>query len=55
MKDIDSEYANVATIATVAGGAVTGSSQVTVDPTLGRFFRFNNGTVVGGSSRYHDS
>lgn len=48
--DIDSEYVTIATIATVAGGVVSGSPQVTVDPTLGRFFRFSNGTVTGGSS-----
>lgn len=48
--DIDSEYATVAVVATVAGGAVTSAgSQITVDPTLGRFFRLSNGTVVGGT------
>ena len=47
--DLDSEYQTVATVATVAGGAVTGSPQITVDPTLGRFFRFSNGTVTGGT------
>ena len=48
--DLDSEYATVAVVATVSGGAVTAAgSQITVDPTLGRFFRFNNGAVVGGT------
>ena len=50
IKDIDSEYATVAVVATVSGGAVTSQgSQITVDPTLGRFFRLQNGTVVGGT------
>ena len=50
VKDIDSEYATVAVVATVSGGVVTSSgAQITVDPTLGRFFRFSNGTVVGGT------
>jgi hypothetical protein len=48
--DLDSEYATVAVVATVSGGAVTAAgSQITVDPTLGRFFRFSNGAVVGGT------
>jgi hypothetical protein len=48
--DKDSEYATVAVVATVSGGAVTAAgSQITVDPTLGRFFRFSVGTVVGGT------
>ncbi len=47
--DLDSEYQTIATIATVAGGAVSGSPQITVDPTLGSFFRVLNGTVVGGT------
>jgi hypothetical protein len=43
IKDIDSEYATVATVATVTGGAVTAAgSQITVDPTLGRFFRLHS-------------
>jgi hypothetical protein len=50
LQDLDSEYQTVATIATVATGAVQGSPQITVDPTLGRFFRVLNGTVVGGTS-----
>ena len=50
VQDIDSEYATVAVVATVSGGVVTSSgAQITVDPTLGRFFRFSNGTVVGGT------
>lgn len=50
IKDIDSEYATVAVVAIVSGGAVTSQgSQITVDPTLGRFFRLQNGTVVGGT------
>ena len=49
VQDIDSEYATVAVAATVAGGVVTVGGQITVDPTLGRFFRFSNGTVVGGT------
>ena len=51
VQDIDSEYATVAVVSTVVGGAVTAAGgQITVDPTLGRFFRFSNGTVVGGTS-----
>ena len=50
VQDKDSEYQTIATVATVAGGVVTGSPQITVDPTLGRFFRFSNGSVVGGTS-----
>ena len=51
VQDIDSEYATVATVATVTGGAVTAAgSQITVDPTLGRFFRFNVSSVTGGAS-----
>jgi hypothetical protein len=49
VQDIDSEYQAVAVIATVAGGSVTTGPQITVDPTLGRFFRVLNGTVVGGT------
>lgn len=48
--DKDSEYADVASVVTVAGGVVTVGGQITVDPVLGRFFRFNNGTVVGGTN-----
>ena len=47
--DIDSEYQDVASVVTVSGGVVTVGGQITVDPTLGRFFRFKNGTVVGGT------
>ena len=51
VKDIDSEYATVATVATVTGGVVTAAgSQITVDPTLGRFFRFNVSNVTGGTN-----
>jgi hypothetical protein len=49
VQDIDSEYATIAVAATVAGGVVTTGPQITVDPTLGRFFRFSNGAVVGGT------
>jgi hypothetical protein len=49
LQDLDSEYQTVATIATVSTGAVQGSPQISVDPTLGRFFRVLNGTVVGGT------
>jgi hypothetical protein len=50
VQDLNSEYTTIATVATVSGGAVTAAgSQITVDPTLGRFFRFSNGTVVGGT------
>lgn len=48
VQDINSEYSNVAVVATVAGGAVTAAgSQITVDPTLGRFFRFNTSGLTG--------
>ena len=50
VQDMDSEYQNCGLVATVSGGAVTAAgSQITVDPTLGRFFRLNNGTVTGGT------
>src|ERR1035437_5485683 len=49
VQDLDSEYADVASVVTVAGGAVTVGGQITVDPTLGRFFRFRNSDVVGGT------
>jgi hypothetical protein len=50
VQDIDSEYATIAVVGTVSGGVVTvAGGQITVDPTLGRFFRFNNGTVTGGT------
>jgi hypothetical protein len=45
--DLDSEYANVAIVATVAGSTITVGPQVTVDPVLGRFFRVNNSGVSG--------
>lgn len=48
--DLDSEYADVATVVTVTGGAITAAgSQITVDPVMGRFLRFKNGTVTGGT------
>ena len=50
VQNYDSEFQTVATVATVSTGAVQGSPEVTIDPTLGRFFRFLNGTVVGGTS-----
>ena len=50
VQDLDSEYADVATVVTVAGGSVTSGGQITVDPTLGRFFRFRNSDVVGTGS-----
>lgn len=48
--DIDSEYVTIATVATVAGSAVTTGPQITVDPTVGRFFRLSYGTVTGGTN-----
>jgi len=50
VQDIDSEYATVATVVTVAGGSVTSGGQILVDPTLGRFFRLRNGDMVGGTN-----
>lgn len=51
VQDQDSEYATVATVATVTGGAVSAAgAQITVDPTLGRFFRLNVSGVTGGST-----
>ena len=50
VQDRDGEYQDVAAIATVAGGALTVGGEVTIDPTLGRFFRFRNGTVVSTGS-----
>jgi hypothetical protein len=49
VNDYDSEYATVATVATVSGGAVTAGGQITIDPIMGRFLRFKNGTVTGGT------
>ena len=49
VQDLDSEYADVAAVVTVAGGVVTVGRKITVDPTLGRFFRFRNSDVVGGT------
>ena len=49
--DRDSEYSNVATIATITAGTTAGTVfEVTIDPTLGRFFRFNNTGVSGSGS-----
>jgi hypothetical protein len=50
VQDIDSEYATVATVVTVAGSAVTGGGQITIDPTLGRFFRLSSGDMVGNGT-----
>lgn len=48
--DQDSEYVDIATVVTVSGGVVTAAGgQITVDPVMGRFLRFNNGTVTGGT------
>jgi hypothetical protein len=49
LQDLDAEYADVATIVTVAGGSITSGGQITVDPTLGRFFRVRAGDLVGGT------
>jgi hypothetical protein len=49
--DIDSEYATVATVATVAGSTVTAGGQITVDPTLGRFFRLYVSGITVGSGK----
>ncbi len=45
IQDIDSEYATVATIV----NATNTTQQITVDPTLGRFFRFKNSGTSGGT------
>jgi len=50
VQDLDGEYATIATVATVTGGTISGNSQITVDPTVGRFFRLLNQNVVGGTS-----
>jgi hypothetical protein len=50
VQDLDSEYQDVAAVVTVAGGVVTVGGEITVDPTLGRFFRFRNGDMVGTGS-----
>jgi hypothetical protein len=50
VQDLDGEYATIATVASVSGGTITGNSQITVDPTVGRFFRLLNQNVVGGTS-----
>lgn len=50
VNDRDSEYANVAVVATVAGSSITVGPQVTVDPTLGRFFRTINSGTSGGTN-----
>ena len=49
--DRDSEYQNVATIATITAGTTAGTVfEVTIDPTLGRFFRFNTSGFSGSGS-----
>lgn len=50
VQDIDSEYQDVALVATVVGSAFVIGPQSTVDPTLGRFFRFNIINVSGRSA-----
>lgn len=50
VQDIDSEYATINTVATVAGGVVTTGPQVTIDPVLGRFFRFNTSGITGSGT-----
>lgn len=45
-KDQDPEYADVATIASVAGGVLTGG-QFSIDQMGGRFYRFNTTNVTG--------
>ena len=50
VQDIDSEYATINTVATVAGSAITTGPQVTIDPVLGRFFRFNTSGVTGSGT-----
>lgn len=47
--DRDEEYADVATVVTVSGGVLSASGQITVDPTLGRFFRLHISGSSGGT------
>jgi len=49
MKDIDSEYADLATVTSVVAGVQTGG-QITLQGVLGLFLRFNTSGVVGGNS-----
>ena len=49
VQDIDSEYADIATVISVTGGVATGG-QVTAERTLGRFYRFNTTGVTGPAS-----
>lgn len=47
VSDLDAEYATVAIVATVTGGALTAAGgQFTVDPALGKFFR----VIISGLS-----
>lgn len=48
VQDNDVEYADIATVVSVAGGVSTGG-QVTAEKTLGRFYRFNTTGVTGGT------
>lgn len=51
--DLDAEYADIATVISVSSSAIVSGGQITVDPVLGKFFRFNvsghtgGGTIVG--------
>jgi hypothetical protein len=47
VQNYDSEFQNVAVVCTVAGGVITTGPEITVDPTLGRFFRFNISGLTG--------
>ena len=45
--DLDSEYTTIDTVVTVSGGLITLGGQGTIDPVLGRFFRFNISGLTG--------
>lgn len=53
--DFDPQYQNVAVVASIVAGAVVGGNasgytQTTIDPSLGRFFRFNISGLTGPAS-----
>lgn len=48
--DLDSEYADVATVTSVAGGVQSGG-QISIDQQGARFYRFHTSTVAGPASK----
>jgi hypothetical protein len=48
--DLDSEYADVATVTSVAGGVQSGG-QISIDQQAARFYRFHTSTVAGPAAK----